>query len=172
MKRQKEQELVVLGRREVLIGGVVAVGLVACGGNGSGVPGVDAGGGGADAGSGGQDAGMSAGNCPSTALVTDVPTSFAVGSATYFDTNSLFVVRDANGLFALSAICTHQGCTVRKSSGGFFCPCHGATYDLAGNVTGGPAPMALPQFALCVTGDGKVGVDDSTNVDPGTRLKI
>jgi ubiquinol-cytochrome c reductase iron-sulfur subunit len=55
------------------------------------------------------------------------------------------------------AICTHLGCvpTYRPQihppdlgsnwEGGFFCPCHGSRYDLAGRVfKGSPAPYNLP----------------------------
>jgi len=57
----------------------------------------------------------------------------------------------------LVGICTHLGCvpTYRPEiappdlgpqwEGGFFCPCHGSRYDLAGRVLdGSPAPLNLP----------------------------
>jgi ubiquinol-cytochrome c reductase iron-sulfur subunit len=54
----------------------------------------------------------------------------------------------------LTGICTHLGCvplykptpgSVQPDwKGGFFCPCHGSTYDLAGRVYKGvPAPLNL-----------------------------
>jgi ubiquinol-cytochrome c reductase iron-sulfur subunit len=59
--------------------------------------------------------------------------------------------------FVCVAICTHLGCipTYRPEiaptdlganwEGGFFCPCHGSRYDLAGRVfDGSPAPLNLP----------------------------
>jgi ubiquinol-cytochrome c reductase iron-sulfur subunit len=59
--------------------------------------------------------------------------------------------------FVCVAICTHLGCvpTYRPAiappdlgphwEGGFFCPCHGSRYDLAGRVfDGSPAPLNLP----------------------------
>lgn len=59
--------------------------------------------------------------------------------------------------FVCVAICTHLGCvpTYRPQiappdlgpewEGGFFCPCHGSRYDLAGRVfSGSPAPLNLP----------------------------
>lgn len=59
-------------------------------------------------------------------------------------------------LFVAVGICTHLGCspTYRKDigaadlgadwPGGFFCPCHGSTFDLAGRVYKGvPAPTNL-----------------------------
>ena len=50
-------------------------------------------------------------------------------------------------------ICTHLGCSPKlvevdnfgdQSQGGFFCPCHGSTFDLAGRVSANmPAPFNL-----------------------------
>lgn len=60
------------------------------------------------------------------------------------------------GLWVATGICTHLGCspTLRKEvapadlgpdwKGGFFCPCHGSKFDLAGRVySGAPAPKNL-----------------------------
>lgn len=61
-------------------------------------------------------------------------------------------------LLVVEGVCTHLGCapTYRPEIGaadlggadwfgGFFCPCHGSLYDLAGRVyTGVPAPTNLP----------------------------
>jgi len=48
-------------------------------------------------------------------------------------------------------VCTHLGCIPLGQEGefgGWFCPCHGSTYDTAGRVRGGPAPenMSVPVF--------------------------
>lgn len=56
---------------------------------------------------------------------------------------------------AFSAICTHQGCTVKPEATEIRCPCHGSTYDLAGENTGGPAPSPLPPVDVTVA-DGLV----------------
>ncbi len=55
------------------------------------------------------------------------------------------VIRQPDGrLTAVSAVCTHAGCTVGYQGGQIVCPCHGATYDArTGAVTGGPAPRGL-----------------------------
>ncbi|MEW6379654.1 MAG: Rieske 2Fe-2S domain-containing protein [bacterium] len=55
------------------------------------------------------------------------------------------VINTASGLVALSAVCTHLGCIVQwdESSQEIVCPCHGAKYDLNGNVKSGPAPKPL-----------------------------
>ncbi|HLY54588.1 MAG TPA: ubiquinol-cytochrome c reductase iron-sulfur subunit [Stellaceae bacterium] len=66
--------------------------------------------------------------------------------------------RSANPQFAvLVGICTHLGCIPKYLpepsadspapdwQGGYFCPCHGSKYDLAGRVFKGvPAPYNLP----------------------------
>jgi ubiquinol-cytochrome c reductase iron-sulfur subunit len=62
-------------------------------------------------------------------------------------------------ILVLVGLCTHLGCipnyqpkqgTVSPSwKGGFYCPCHGSTYDLAGRVFKGvPAPsnLAVPPY--------------------------
>ncbi|MFM8454330.1 MAG: ubiquinol-cytochrome c reductase iron-sulfur subunit [Gammaproteobacteria bacterium] len=57
--------------------------------------------------------------------------------------------------FVMIGICTHLGCvpvfqpepgTIDKDwKGGFFCPCHGSKYDIAGRVYKGvPAPTNMP----------------------------
>jgi ubiquinol-cytochrome c reductase iron-sulfur subunit len=55
-------------------------------------------------------------------------------------------------------ICTHLGCVPsgqkpsdnRGSFGGWFCPCHGSEYDIAGRIRGGPAPhnLAVPPYTF------------------------
>ena len=48
---------------------------------------------------------------------------------------------------ALTAICTHQNCTITGfRSPDYVCPCHGSMYTLTGQVVSGPAPRALPSF--------------------------
>jgi Rieske Fe-S protein len=59
----------------------------------------------------------------------------------------IVVVRTSeNSFVALSPICTHLGCTVRKDGTFFRCPCHGSTYTLNGNVVRGPAEQSLRTF--------------------------
>ena len=59
------------------------------------------------------------------------------------------VARTAQDTFvALTAICTHENCTITGFSGGIYvCPCHGSRYNTAGAVQSGPAPRNLTQFA-------------------------
>jgi Rieske Fe-S protein len=54
----------------------------------------------------------------------------------------------------LSAICTHQGCTVNKVADGTIdCPCHGSKFNLDGSVANGPATQPLPAKSISVQGD-------------------
>lgn len=53
-----------------------------------------------------------------------------------------------NEFIALSPICTHRGCTVRKMREGFECPCHGSRYDRYGQVVNGPATRPLTSYPV------------------------
>jgi cytochrome b6-f complex iron-sulfur subunit len=56
---------------------------------------------------------------------------------------------DAATYNVLTAICTHQGCTVNgydTANQEFVCPCHGSRYSIAGQVVQGPAPAPLTRF--------------------------
>jgi cytochrome b6-f complex iron-sulfur subunit len=64
---------------------------------------------------------------------------------------------------ALSLVCTHLGCLVDWSPGigRLTCPCHRASFSLAGNVIEGPPPRPLRTFATSVVG-GRVLVRRNT----------
>lgn len=75
-------------------------------------------------------------------------------------------------LLVLIGICTHLGCSplyvpeigkVEPSwQGGFFCPCHGSKYDLAGRVYSGmPAPknLVVPPYSYTSPSVITIGVD-------------
>jgi cytochrome b6-f complex iron-sulfur subunit len=82
-----------------------------------------------------------------------------------------FLMADAKGVYAITAVCTHLGCTVASAgAGGFACPCHGSEYDIQGNVTQGPAPRALRHLLVKEAKNGFLAVDLSVTVDPGARI--
>ena len=71
-------------------------------------------------------------------------------------TGGVVLIRDASGdVHALSATCTHQGCTVSAPQNGVLsCPCHGSTFDAStGDVINGPATRPLPVVSVKVRGD-------------------
>lgn len=86
------------------------------------------------------------------AKVADLP----VGRAKQFtaaDGSPAYLLHPSTDTFvAFSAVCTHQGCPVQFDGSGFQCPCHGASYDASGQVTGGPAPAPLAAIPVTVAG--------------------
>jgi Rieske Fe-S protein len=53
----------------------------------------------------------------------------------------------------LSAVCTHQGCTVQPTGSVLDCPCHGSRFNArTGAVLQGPAVTPLPKVAVRVSG--------------------
>ena len=85
------------------------------------------------------------------ALTVDASSPLAsVGSAALVQTSSgnFLVARTAQDSFtALTAVCTHEACTVTGFDNQIYvCPCHGSEYSTSGAVVKGPAPAALRQF--------------------------
>jgi len=85
---------------------------------------------------------------------------FPIGSVVNFALASgepAILFRTKTGVFAYSAICTHQGCTVAYSEGSktIACPCHGAQYDpfSAAKVVAGPALSPLRSVKVAIDGD-------------------
>ena len=79
-----------------------------------------------------------------------------VGGGKVVPADKVVVTQPAKGDFkAFSAICTHQGCTVKDVSGGTInCPCHGSKFRIAdASVAGGPAPRPLDPRGIKVTGN-------------------
>ena len=67
----------------------------------------------------------------------------------------LFKTKDEK-IYALSRICTHEGCSVDfdLAQNKLICPCHGATYEaLEGNVISGPTQRNLKKINVKVDGD-------------------
>ena len=73
----------------------------------------------------------------------------------------IIVLEDANQqLHALSAKCTHEGCTVQYVPGDsvIWCACHNGRFDLGGRVLAGPPPRPLEKYACQREADGAVVV--------------
>ncbi len=73
----------------------------------------------------------------------------------------VWVVRDDAGIFALSTVCTHLGCTPNWLAGEkkFKCPCHGSGFYMTGINFEGPAPRPLERYRVVLSEDGQVLVD-------------
>ncbi len=72
----------------------------------------------------------------------------ALASAEQGELNIIVLHLGEKEYIALSPICTHLGCRVRKARDGFECPCHGSRYDLRGQVVNGPAARNLTRFPV------------------------
>lgn len=57
---------------------------------------------------------------------------------------------------ALSAVCTHEACTVEIQSGTppLYCPCHGSEFAISGVVVRGPARSSLRVYQATVDANG------------------
>ena len=100
------------------------------------------------------------------------PDQFPPGEATYLPEERIFIFRDDDGLSALSSVCTHLGCNVRRVSSGFECPCHGSRFDSSGKVSHGPAPKPLAWRRLSLSPRGLVVVDLASEVERNFRLRV
>jgi nitrite reductase/ring-hydroxylating ferredoxin subunit len=123
-----------ISRRQLLTGGAIGAAGIAAGALGASVlrPAAD------------EDGGMiwddgseliaGDGEWVEVASLADLPE----GGAVRFSTAAFdgFVVNDAGVIGALSAVCTHMGCTLRwrQGWGDLRCPCHGASFDLQGRL--------------------------------------
>ena len=127
----------------------------------------------------------------------DAPTTVKLGMPAEFPDGMkflpdqrLFVFREGNIFHAVSAVCTHLGCTVRaealsqpetKTVDGkplrlthrFLCPCHGSKYNGDGTNISGPAPKPLAWYHLSVAPeDGQLVVDLARSVERDFRLTV
>jgi cytochrome b6-f complex iron-sulfur subunit len=127
----------------------------------------------------------------------DAPTTVKVGTPAEFPDGlkflpdqRLFVFREGNVFHAVSAVCTHLGCTVRaealarpenatvdghplRLTHRFLCPCHGSQYTGDGGNVSGPAPRPLAWFHLSVAADdGQLVVDLAREVGRDFRLTV
>jgi len=91
-----------------------------------------------------------------TVTLTGSPLA-AVGSAARVQTSQgqLLVARTTqNSAAAVTAICTHEMCTITGFEGQrYVCPCHGSQYNTDGAVLQGPATQSLRMFVASIAGD-------------------
>jgi menaquinol-cytochrome c reductase iron-sulfur subunit len=130
-------------------------------------------------------------------LLYEEPRRFKVGSPdqfsegpTYLEAQRVYIFRQKNTLHAISAICTHLGCTVKmkrldqpqkvkigerelENKLEFHCPCHGSKYYEDGSNFAGPAPKPLSCYKLEFSpDDGQIIVDMSQVVNRDFRLTV
>ena len=106
---------------------------------------------------------------PSRKFKVVLPETLVAGDAFLPPGRSAAIFRDADGVFAVSRVCTHLGCLVKSEADGFHCPCHGSRFAPNGAVVKGPAPKALPWLAVSRVGPGTYLIDEAKVVPAGTK---
>ena len=79
------------------------------------------------------------------------------GSAICSTAGDFIVARDANGVYAYSSICPHQGCIVNcpaSASSSVVCGCHGSVFNGNGDRVSGPTPTSLDHYVVSFVGTG------------------
>ena len=86
-------------------------------------------------------------------------TSLSIGETFNFTSKSgtpAVLFKSKTGVYAYSAVCTHEGCTVQynPASKNLQCGCHGAVFDpgKGGTVVTGPTNKPLPKIKVAVAG--------------------
>lgn len=101
---------------------------------------------------------------------------FPFGSRTVIEGRGVEIVREKDGMHAISLSCTHLGCLVKPVENdpevGYACPCHGSTFAPRGEVLGGPAPRDLPWHEIYMDQTGTLVVDTSKVNHKRTKLIV
>jgi cytochrome b6-f complex iron-sulfur subunit len=102
------------------------------------------------------------------------PEQYPLNSVTYLQDQQVYIVRTAEGYYAVSAVCTHLGCITqwKPEANQIACPCHGSKFKPDGTKIEGPAPRSLPHFSITLTADGELRVDKLEVVKPTQALKV
>jgi Rieske Fe-S protein len=102
--------------------------------------------------------------------------SVAVGFLAAVGGAPVILGRDAGGLYAMTAICTHEQCDMTQngtiSPGAIACNCHGSRFSGVGSVTAGPASSPLKHYRVDLATDGAITVQAGTVVDPSVRTVV
>lgn len=111
---------------------------------------------------------------PSPIANAGKPDRFPPDSVTADPASGIYVVHGPEGLYALSAVCTHLGCRTawKPELNLIACPCHGSKFNSRGVKVDGPAPKPLPWLKVWISDEGDLLVDRSTVVAPGQYLRV
>ncbi len=104
---------------------------------------------------------------PKTSFSIGRPGDYQNGDMRLLEAEQVYVFRTERGFQAVSAICTHLGCSYKPfgppnpefARVHAQCPCHGSVFARDGRVIGGPAPRPLPFFHIELSPDGRLIVD-------------
>jgi len=93
------------------------------------------------------------------------PDTYSLGVDERFkESHRVWIIRNTEGFYSLSTICTHLGCTPNwlQAEQKFKCPCHGSGFYMTGINFEGPAPRPLPRYNMSWADDGQIQLDDGT----------
>lgn len=107
---------------------------------------------------------------PSRKFRVTLPEALLPGQPFVPPGRSVALYRDADGVYAVSTVCTHLGCIVKSAGDGFECPCHGSRFLADGSVAKGPAPAPLAWHKVTAAGGAYV-VDEGATVPAGTKVR-
>ena len=130
-------------------------------------------------------------------VLYEPPKRFKIGAPeefqqgiTFIDKHRVYLFREGTSFFAISAVCSHLGCTVKfapfkrkqelvvrrhkfSAAGEFHCPCHGSKFHGEGTNYAGPAPRPLKWHPVqLASADGQLVVDLGEEVDRDFRLVV
>ncbi len=102
---------------------------------------------------------------PPTSFKAGFPNDYEIGKVDerWKEKYGVWMMRVAEGIYALSTICTHLGCTPNwlGTENKFKCPCHGSGFYKTGINFEGPAPRPLERYRISLSEDGQILVDKS-----------
>lgn len=102
---------------------------------------------------------------PPTSVKVGKPDEFQIGlvDVRFKDKFGFWIVRNEEGFYALSTVCTHLGCQPNwlEAEQKYKCPCHGSGFDVQGINFEGPAPRPLERYRIVLADDGQILVDKS-----------
>ncbi len=99
------------------------------------------------------------------------PSEFTPGTVKVIKEQNVRVIAPADGVAAISLVCTHLGCIVAATGDAYACPCHGSKFDAMGAITGGPAPRGLRWLSISLAADGSLVVDKDVEVPAGQTFQ-
>ncbi|MBZ5577830.1 MAG: Rieske (2Fe-2S) protein [Acidobacteriia bacterium] len=104
---------------------------------------------------------------PSPITNAGKPDRYPQGTVTQDLQAGIYIVHGPEGLYALSAVCTHLGCLTawKPELGIVACPCHGSKFRRDGTKIEGPAPNPLPWLKAWISDEGDLLVDRSAPLE-------
>jgi nitrite reductase/ring-hydroxylating ferredoxin subunit len=94
---------------------------------------------------------------------------FKKDSIRHFQSERFFVIRDDNGLYAMSDTCTHRNCMLREEGMRILCPCHDSAFDCQGMPLQGPVDKPLDHYFVSKDKENRLTVDINRIVPPQFR---